>query len=256
VRFYLGTHEPSWLWNPAIRGVPLFVAHPRLTRLRSLRRASSPWALDSGGYSELRKYGEWRTTAREYVEAVARYDREIGHLEWAAPQDWMCEPWMIHGGRGAPGTHLTGGEHQRRTVANFLECRALWPEFSDGSCPIMPAVQGGDGYPHTACVELYTANGVDLAAYPVVGVGTLCRVQATAEVVDIIGSLTGLPLHGFGVKKTGLAAVCDQLVSADSLAWSFDARYTPVRLAGHAHTKCQNCLEWALKWRSTLPGIE
>ncbi|WNO26803.1 hypothetical protein SEA_SCRICK_20 [Mycobacterium phage Scrick] len=92
---YLGTHITSWLGHA---GVPLFVSHRRLKRLRSLPRAIEVWALDSGGFSELSMFGGWQTTAREYVEAVNRYDQQIGKLEWAAPQDWMCEPDMVHTG--------------------------------------------------------------------------------------------------------------------------------------------------------------
>jgi hypothetical protein len=33
--------------------------------------------------------------ADEYAGLVARYAEEIGGMDWAAPQDWMCEPWII-----------------------------------------------------------------------------------------------------------------------------------------------------------------
>ena len=38
------------------------------------------WALDSGGFSELSRYGGWRTTPEDYVAAVKRYDRQVGQL--------------------------------------------------------------------------------------------------------------------------------------------------------------------------------
>jgi integrase len=47
MRFYLGTHQPSWLARDL--GVPFLVSHRRLAGRRTLPRASSPWALDSGG---------------------------------------------------------------------------------------------------------------------------------------------------------------------------------------------------------------
>lgn len=81
ISFYLGTHMPNWLETA---GVPLFISHRRLSGRRSLPRAAHGWALDSGGFSELSLYGEWRTTPEEYVTAVRRYDTEIGRLEWAA----------------------------------------------------------------------------------------------------------------------------------------------------------------------------
>ena len=62
---YIGSHEPSWLGRV---GVPLFISHRRLSRLkRTLPRAIAPWALDSGGFSELALFGGWKTTPIEYV---------------------------------------------------------------------------------------------------------------------------------------------------------------------------------------------
>lgn len=93
MRFWLGTHETSWLER---LDVPLFVSHRRLARLkRHLPVARAPWALDSGGFTELGTYGEWRTSVDDYAAAVDVYVRRIGRLEWAAPMDWMCEPHML-----------------------------------------------------------------------------------------------------------------------------------------------------------------
>jgi hypothetical protein len=86
MHFYLGAHQPAWLTKAT---VPLFVSHRRLAARTRLPRAGTSWALDSGGFSELSLYGQWRTDPAEYVYFVDRYDREIGRLDWAAPQDWM-----------------------------------------------------------------------------------------------------------------------------------------------------------------------
>lgn len=87
-RFYLGTHETSWLTRT---DVPLFISHRRLARNKSLPRAVGPWALDSGGFTELNMYGEWRTTPSEYVAAVRRYTEEVGGMQWASPQPGLDE---------------------------------------------------------------------------------------------------------------------------------------------------------------------
>jgi len=109
--FYLGSHMPNWL---ATAGVPLFISHRRLADRKTLPRAAAEWALDSGAFSELSLYGEWRLTVREYNRAVRRYDDEIGSLSWVSPLDLMCEPEML------AKTGLTVQEHQRRTVENWL----------------------------------------------------------------------------------------------------------------------------------------
>jgi hypothetical protein len=59
VRFYLGAHHPHWLERAPF---PPFVSHRRLAARRRLPRATTGWALDSGGFTELRLHGGWRTT--------------------------------------------------------------------------------------------------------------------------------------------------------------------------------------------------
>lgn len=114
--FYLGTHEVSWLTNEI---GPLFISHRRLALRKSLPRAATRWALDSGGFSELELHGRWVTTPTEYIDATRQYTADIGMLDWAAPMDWMCEPKVL------ARTGLTVEEHQRRTIANFLNPRVL-----------------------------------------------------------------------------------------------------------------------------------
>jgi hypothetical protein len=67
----------------------------------------------------------------------------------------------------------------------------------------------------------------------------------------------GLRLHGFGFKLQGLHACADTMVSADSMAWSYAARYRPP-LPGHdkpgpgrraGHSSCANCPDLAIAWR-------
>jgi hypothetical protein len=94
ILFYLGTHQPHWLWTV---NVPLFVSRRTLQEVKTLRRALAPWALDSGGFTELQLYGRWTLSAADYVALVRRFHDAIGNLQWAAPQDWMCEPQVIAG---------------------------------------------------------------------------------------------------------------------------------------------------------------
>jgi hypothetical protein len=238
VRFFLGTHLPSWLgWL----GVPLFVSHRRLVRLGRLPVAVESWALDSGGFSELSLHGQWQTTPAAYGRAILRYRDEIGSLAWAAPQDWMCEPPILSR------TGRTVGFHQAATVASFLELR----DRVGGV--VVPVLQGWRLGEYLACAERYRDAGVDLAAEPVVGLGSVCRRQGTGSIARIVTELAGcgFALHGFGVKTRGLGVYAQHLVSADSLAWSFSARRQP-RLPGCTHRSCANCARWALRWRDRV----
>jgi hypothetical protein len=239
-RFYVGTHRPSWLPRTA---VPLFVSHRQLGNVRRLPRAAGMWALDSGGFTELLLKGRWEVTELSYVQAVRRYRDEVGGLAWAAPMDWMCEPVML------ARTGLSVIEHQRRTVGNLLRLRELAPDL-----PIVPVVQGWDLPDYVGCVEMYARAGVDLCREPLVGVGSVCRRQATSEIEAIMGALVamGLRLHGFGVKVRGLRRYADHLTSADSLAWSYRARRSSPLPGCTGHKNCANCLRYALQWRERV----
>ncbi|RAY16378.1 hypothetical protein DPM19_05740 [Actinomadura craniellae] len=238
--FYLGAHQPHWLWRVAF---PLFVSHRQLARKGRLRRAGCRWALDSGGFTELSLNGRWTTTPAQYAEAVAQYAEHLGRLDFAAPQDWMCEPFMVER------TGLSVAEHQHRTVANYLELTALAPHL-----PFIPVLQGWKLPDYLRCVELYAAAGIDLAALPRVGLGSVCRRQSTAEIGHIVATLAGLGLrlHGFGVKTGGLHRYGHQLSSADSMAWSFTARRRLPLPGCTGHKNCANCLTFATRWRSAL----
>lgn len=239
VEFFLGTHEVSWLGRTE---VPLFVSHRRLSRQKTWPRARGAWALDSGGFSELSLYARWMTPATDYAEAVGRYVEHIGGMAWAAIQDWMCEPFMIER------TGLTVAEHQRRTIDSFLELRQIAP-----AVPWAPVIQGFRFADYHRHVADYAAAGVDLGAVPVVGVGSICRRQATDEAAAILGSLAslGLRLHAFGLKTLGLRKIGHEVASADSMAWSLNARKNQP-LPGCSHRSCANCLRFALAWRERI----
>jgi hypothetical protein len=269
--FYLGTHMPHWL---ATAGVPLFVSRRRLYKRKTFPRAVAPWALDSGGFTQLKDYGGWDLSAAEYAAEVRRYRDEIGMLDWAAPQDWMCEPWVItgknrhltpgaapffHGTREARGVPLDGPDedlasairkHQRFTVDNLLELRAIAPDL-----PFIPVLQGWRLEDYRRCADMYAEAGVDLTAEPVVGLGSVCRRQATEEIDLIVSEFhaRGINLHGFGVKTDGLGSYGPNLASADSLAWSFNGRYHACR-HGTAKTEA-NCLAHAMQWRARVLGV-
>jgi hypothetical protein len=233
MKFYLGTHEPSWLGKLP---VPLFVSHRRLRGRKTFPRALWGWALDSGGFSELDMFGGWRTPVGEYIENVKRFKDEIGKLEWAAPQDWMCEPSMLKK------TGKTIPEHQRLTTENFLRLRHKAPEL-----PWVPVLQGWNLMDYYLHIGMYATAGVDLWKEPRVGLGSICRRQGTIEVASIIRHLGGLRLHGFGVKTRGLNEYSHLLESADSMAWSMAARHDDP-MPGHTHQNCANCIDYAMDW--------
>ena len=187
-------------------------------------------------------FGAWNTSPREYVADVIRFSDEVGTLQWAAPQDWMCEPAIL------AQTGLTVRAHQIRTVENYQALRDLAPDL-----PIIPVLQGWEYGDYLCHLDDYYNAGIDLRMIPVVGVGSICRRQQTSQAAGIITTLRalGIRLHGFGVKQGGLARYQLALESADSLAWSYAARRGKP-LEGCTHTNCANCLKYALRWRASL----
>jgi hypothetical protein len=239
VLFYLGTHEPSWLRN---FGAPLFVSDRRLRRLKSMPRAADRWALDSGGFTELSQYGAWTVPEADYIARTRRYADEVGKLDFAAPQDWMCEPKIREQ------TGLTVRDHQDRTIRSVLSLRAAAPEL-----PWIPVLQGWTLPDYLRHIDDYARHGIDLRTEPVVGVGTVCRRQSTAEGAQIVRTIAqaGIRVHAFGFKLTGLVRVADVVTSSDSMAWSFAARWDPP-LPGCTHISCNNCRKYAASWRQRI----
>lgn len=240
MRFYLGTHQVNWL---GVLEVPLFVSVRRIKAIKALPRALAPWALDSGGFSELSLYGQWQTSPKEYAQEVRRASSVIGRLEWAAIQDYMCEPVIL------AKTGLTLEEHQKRTVESYRTLRELAPEIQWA-----PVLQGFSLEDYQRCLELYQSiPDIDLYKEPIVGLGTMCRRQGTAEAERIVKhfSFEGLKIHAFGFKMRGLQKTHFDLASSDSLAWSLHARKRPP-LDGCPHGSCASCPVYALQWRARL----
>lgn len=239
--FFLGTHQVEWLGRT---DVPLFVSARRLRLRKRLPTARWPWALDSG-FSELSLFGRWETSPQQYADETRRWRDRIGGMQWAAPQDWMCEPFIV------AKTGKSVREHQQRTIASYHDLRRL----ADG-VQWIPVLQGWgfeDYYDHAA---QWLASGVPLTDGRVVGLGSVCRRQSTGLAADIGRSLfdRGIRLHAFGFKFGGLVACAPWLASADSLAWSYNARRN-VPMAGCSHGSCANCLRWALRWRERLLNV-
>lgn len=256
MRFYLGTHMVNWLERVS---VPLFVSRNTLKKRKSLPRARGPWALDSGGFTEVTKHGRWRVMAREYCDFVRRCRDEMGNLSWAAPQDWMCEPVALY--RAGEREVLP---HILKSVQSWFDLKEIAPDL-----PIAPVLQGGTYESFMRSLEEFDRRGANLAREPIVGLGSVCKQQSQAGVIEAIYRLVsehGLRLHAFGFKTLGLNRAGGMLASSDSLAWSTGARYAYNKMTDeqkeqlrrlHGHPgSCVNCLIYALEWRRSLLSDE
>ncbi|MBO2461587.1 deazapurine DNA modification protein DpdA family protein [Actinomadura violacea] len=258
--YFLGASMPHWagpnspLLAPAHPGgppqqpIPLCMSRVRLAHRKTLPRAQAPVLIDSGGFSELDPdedqdgYTTWSITPRQYIAEVRRYVQEIGHVVGAAPMDYMTEPHI----RAATG--LTEIEHLARSVTSTLELRWLDPDL-----PIFPVIQGNSIDAQLRCADMYEKHGIDLTKEPLVGVGSVCRLQSTVKIVDRFAALHhhfggNIRLHGFGVKKLGLKLIAPGVVSGDSAAGSRRGRSAGPCTHGSGAVSEANCPVFARQW--------
>lgn len=249
--FYLGTHR---LPHIDISEQPLFISHRILkNRKKKPFNPLSTVAIDSGGFSELSLYGEWRTTPNEYIETLNRMESLNLKIDWCASQDWMVEDIMLSK------TGKTILEHQELTVRNFIE---LYD--SETGFEFVPTIQGQTLEQYRHHVGMYRERGFDLKRMNRVGVGSVCRRESTREIEFIMSNLSndGLSIHGFGVKSGGMKRYAQHLKSADSLAWSFGARmrkeFCKVHRTNPKTKNCANCFYYAQEWysRTIAPFIQ
>ena len=241
--FYLGTHVLNHLEKT---DVPLFISRRAFDKRKSSLNAKGTWALDSGGFTELNMHGKWTLTEQEYIDRVNNINR-TPNLLWVAQQDWMCEPFVVEK------TGLTIKEHQKRTVNNLIKLRKL-----DSKVHIIPVLQGYSLDDYKNCFEMFESNNIDLRSEPLVGLGSVCRRQNTNDIERIVKYFfhKDIKLHGFGVKINGMKRYGEMLESSDSLAWSYDARWTKRHCSIHKENpttkNCANCLQYALEWREKV----
>lgn len=224
--FYLGCHRPWWLEHSP---VPLCVSartlagyapgSPRMPRARCL------YAIDSGAYTEMRNHGAWQWDHDRYGGMIYRFMDDCGPPAWVAPLDMPCEPSVLaRSGR-------TVSDHQEWTLESYQYLTIQFP-----AAPWIPVLQGWSIKDYERHDRMYRRVGIDLAARPVVGLGSVCRRGSVGEIAAIAARFSQrYRLHGFGVKTAALRRCADSFVSADSMAWSRQARYEGIRLPGCAH---------------------
>ena len=259
LQFYPGLHQPS----DCKHFERSFVSINRLKTRKSDFHVAD-WIMDSGAFTELNRNGYFEMTPETYADYIVRWSK-CGNLIAACTQDYMCEPFMFAGQEKTPeeieewkeelvfeganpvwfeqyprefedGPSKIGVEdHQRQTVYRYkwiLEC------LRDRKCDtyLMPVLQGYEPEEYIHCLELYEKEGL-LPHGAYVGVGSVCKRNVNPEtVIGVLGAIKrkrpDLQLHGFGIKITALRdpGVRALLHSADSMAWSVDARHTRNRI--------------------------
>lgn len=212
MRFFTGLHQPADCKNFDAA----FVSVNRL-RTRVGGFEVGDWIMDSGAFSTVNKYGGYPSPEIEYAAQIKRWSTN-GRLLAAVAQDYMCEPHVLE----KTGMSVIG--HQWMTIKRYdelLKCDV-------GGIYIMPVLQGYAPEEYVAHIRAY---GARLKPGMWVGVGSVCK--RNGDPSQIIAVLTAikverpdLRLHGFGLKTTALgdALIRELLETADSMAWSLNAR--------------------------------
>jgi hypothetical protein len=211
LRFFVGLHQPS----DAKHFDAAFVSINRIRNRKSDFEVGD-WIMDCGGFKEVEMFGGYRHSEAVYANDIMRW-KDCGNLLAAVSQDYMCEPFMLEK------TGLTVADHQRLTIERYDELLRC-----DTGVYIMPVLQGYAPQDYVSHVRQY---GYRLAQGAWVGVGSVCKrngdIRAIEEVLLAIKHVRpDLKLHGFGLKTTALSSglVNQLLETADSMAWSFNAR--------------------------------
>jgi hypothetical protein len=212
MKFFVGMHHPS----KADKVENAFVSVNVLKKRKSAFPVGN-WIMDSGAFTTIATYGGYPEPVSAYADQIRKW-KNNGNLIAAVAQDYMCEDIMLRK------TGMNVRKHQFLTLERYDELIA-----EDTGVYIMPVLQG---YTPSSYVDHLNMYGDRLAYGAYVGVGSVCkRNSSPSSIVQVLKAIKAvrpdLRLHGFGVKTTALAweEVRDNLESADSMAWSYAARW-------------------------------
>jgi hypothetical protein len=155
---YLGVHHGRWLEQLS---VPMCVSLRTMEKYRddweTHPKCFQPWILDSGAFTEITRYGEWRYDPDRFGGVVTRILDNVGTPPvFCAVQDMPCEP------RSLAASGLTVPMHQELTTESVCYLRA---EFRN--VPWIPILQGWQVADYVNHVALYQKAGIDLTWEPV-----------------------------------------------------------------------------------------
>lgn len=217
-RFYVGAHHPRLAWPLTLRGFRVCLS-ANVLRGRAevpFLGCDVPWLLDSGAFTQVALRGGFEQSTSDYASMIRRFS-DTGLIA-ASTQDYMCEPL-------ARATGLSVLQHQALTLDRFDAIR----DAGTDSVHLLPVLQGRRPDDYRRHLEAY-GDRIGRGAW--VGVGSLCKRQGSPQVIAaildaILQDRPDLKLHGFGCKRTSLLdpAVRTRLATADSMAWSYAARF-------------------------------
>ncbi len=216
-------------------------------------------AIDSAGFVATIRYGGYRWSVEEYVDAIVKnFDNPLMPHPWSwwSAMDFCCEP-EIAANRAEVARRMQATlDHYAETMAHLTAWRREGETDTPDPLPILQGRTPAD----------YVTMARDLAAVidathactcpdedcdatfhrsrkglpELVGVGSVCRreVAGPEGILNVLGALdaalpTHVRLHLFGVKGALLrhpeiSVFAHRIASVDSLAWDFAARQAAI----------------------------
>ena len=179
-------------------------------RKKELPKCKGKFLMDSAGFTELSDNGKYSFDIDEYLTCVRRFQPD-----YFVNMDWMCEPAILCKTGNSIRYHIIN------TVENYHRMILKMSEDEIKKC--IPVIQGWGILDYFYCIEQYENNGL-LAPY--MGIGSVCRRGSASEIAKIIsminGELPNIKLHGFGIKKSIIDLLPNNILySIDSAAYMF-----------------------------------
>ena len=205
--------------------------------------------VDSGGYSFFHRDGVFDQRLDKYLKFVRRHN-----ADYFANRDYPCEPELLKK-RGS-----TTLQNQALTLHNQVELEIfIEDEYPDLFNRFVAVLQGWTLDDYIFMADFLNDRGL---LTDLVGIGSVCRRNATSELKSIILGLKEqfpvLNFHGFGIKFDVLkdAEVWDALYSADSMAYQFGLGQSWMRELLAGLSKSDYVLMKLNEWLSKLQDLE
>lgn len=219
--FYFTCHPGDMSRTRLPAGVPVMLvasAHWDADRRRfRVRRPPAdhvgPVAVDSGGFTAARRWGDYPWTHQQYVDFVRETTRDV-QLVFCAVMDYACERGVNRSIHPSNRARIDAG------LANEQSLRALAPDL-----PWLAVLQGDSPAERTYDLVRRCHLGLLPAPGGVAGIGSICgrRAREAAAVIRWYGRrLPGVSYHAFGLDVRALDVADDVallLASWDSYAW-------------------------------------
>jgi hypothetical protein len=190
--------------------------------------------LDSGGYNVQAQFVDRDGNLCDECsrsDIRAEIDSQVPFFPWSVKEyhDWLCEnadsfAWAAVMDYACEDRFNTLWDYEDRVEAT-VENTIRHFDLHSGEYELLPVLQGRSADDYVECYDRLLERGIPVQK---VGLGTVCRLSSSREIVDLEDELRRRRdfdhIHGFGVKRDSFSRGAG-FESADSQAWVWDASH-------------------------------